>query len=103
MARWSISSTWTCTARRLHLETAEPVVLIHGLGCDWRHWSPQIGWLAHSRRVTAPDVRGGAGKTRWCQFPKSSARMSVVVCTGHDTPTGFVNPMRDLGSAQVAP
>src|SRR5215470_723199 len=44
---------------------SEPVVLIHGLGCNWRHWSRQIGWLAHSRRVVTPDIRGGSGKTRW--------------------------------------
>jgi pimeloyl-ACP methyl ester carboxylesterase len=49
----------------LHAEVNEPVILIHGLGCNWRHWCRQIGWLAHSRRVIVPDVRCGAGKTRW--------------------------------------
>jgi pimeloyl-ACP methyl ester carboxylesterase len=48
----------------LHEQVSDPVVLIHGLGCDWRHWSRQAGWIAHSRRVIVPDVRGGAGKTR---------------------------------------
>jgi 3-oxoadipate enol-lactonase len=52
-------------AEALHTEINDPVVLIHGLGCDWRHWSRQIGWIAHARRVVVPDVRGGAGKTRW--------------------------------------
>jgi pimeloyl-ACP methyl ester carboxylesterase len=63
----------------LHLETAEPVVLIHGLGCDWRHWSRQIGWLAHSRRVIVPDVRGGAGKTRWARPGWSMADMAADI------------------------
>lgn len=49
----------------LHTPVADPVVLLHGLGCDWRHWSRQIGWLAHTRRVVAPDLRGGSGLTRW--------------------------------------
>ncbi|MGA9360291.1 MAG: alpha/beta hydrolase [Mycobacterium sp.] len=49
----------------LHEQVNDPVVLIHGLGCNWHHWSRQIGWIAHSRRVVAVDVRGGAGKTRW--------------------------------------
>jgi pimeloyl-ACP methyl ester carboxylesterase len=63
----------------LHLETAEPVVLIHGLGCDWRHWSRQIGWLAHSRRVIVRDVRGGAGKTRWARPGWSMAEMAADI------------------------
>ncbi len=54
----------------LHAEVSEPVVLIHGLGCDWCHWSRQIGWIAHSRRVIVPDVRGGSGKTRWARPPR---------------------------------
>jgi pimeloyl-ACP methyl ester carboxylesterase len=52
-------------AEALHTEVNDPVVLVHGLGCNWHHWSRQIGWIAHSRRVVAVDVRGGGGKTRW--------------------------------------
>lgn len=63
----------------LHLETAELVVLIHGLGCDWRHWSDQIGWLAHCRRVIVPDVRGGAGKTRSARPGWSVADMAAGI------------------------
>ena len=45
-------------AEALRAEVNDPVVLIHGLGCNWHHWSRQIGWIAHSRRVVAVDVRG---------------------------------------------
>jgi hypothetical protein len=47
----------------LHEAIAEPVVPIHGLGCDWRHRSRQIAWLAHCRRVIALDAHGGVSKT----------------------------------------
>jgi 3-oxoadipate enol-lactonase len=63
----------------LHAEVNDPVVLIHGLGCDWRHWSRQIGWIAHSRRVVVPDVRGGAGKTRWARPGWSTADMAADI------------------------
>jgi pimeloyl-ACP methyl ester carboxylesterase len=71
----------------LLLQTAEPVVLIHGLGCDWRHWSRQIGWLAHCRRVIVPDVRGGAGQTRWARPGRSRADMAADIhaVTGHSS------------------
>jgi 3-oxoadipate enol-lactonase len=61
----------------LHAEVSDPVVLIHGLGCDWRHWSRQIGWIAHSRRVVVPDIRGGAGKTRWARPGWTTADMAA--------------------------
>ena len=35
-------------AEALHTEVNHPVVLIHGLGCSWHHWSRQIGWIAHA-------------------------------------------------------
>jgi pimeloyl-ACP methyl ester carboxylesterase len=63
----------------LHNEMNDPVVLIHGLGCDWRHWSRQIGWISHSRRVVAPDMRGGAGKTRWIHPGWTTADMAADV------------------------
>jgi 3-oxoadipate enol-lactonase len=62
----------------LHAEVSEPVVLIHGLGCDWHHWSRQIGWIAHSRRVIIPDVRG-AGQTRWARPGWSTADMAADI------------------------
>ena len=37
---------------------ADPVLLIHGLGCTWRIWSRQIPALATSRRVIAVNCRG---------------------------------------------
>ena len=63
----------------LHAGVSDPVVLIHGLGCDWRHWSRQLGWIAHSRRVVVPDVRGGAGKTRWTRPGWTTADMAADV------------------------
>lgn len=49
------------------------VVLIHGLRCRWRHYSRQIGWLAHARRVIAVDIRGGAARTRYTRPGWSTA------------------------------
>lgn len=54
-------------------------MLIHGLGCNWHHWSRQIGWIAHSRRVVAVDMRGGAGKTRWAHPSWTTADMAADV------------------------
>lgn len=68
-------------AEMLHDPVAEPVVLLHGLGCNWRHWSRQIGWLAHCRRVVAPDIRGGSGKTRWPLLGWTTADMAADVHT----------------------
>ena len=65
-------------AEALHNEVNDPVVLIHGLGCNWHHYSRQIGWLAQARRVVAVDMRGGAGKTRWrTPAPTSKARGTI--------------------------
>jgi len=66
-------------AEALHTQVNDPVVLIHGLGCDWHHWSRQIGWMAHSRRVVAVDVRGGAGTTRWIRPGWTTADMAADV------------------------
>ncbi len=66
-------------AEALHTEVNDPVVLIHGLGCDWHHWSRQIGWIAHSRRVVAVDMRGGAGKTPWSTPGWTTADMASDV------------------------
>jgi 3-oxoadipate enol-lactonase len=66
-------------AEALHTEVSDPVVLIHGLGCSWHHWSRQIGWIAHARRVVAVDVRGGGGKTRWTRPGWSTADMAADV------------------------
>jgi 3-oxoadipate enol-lactonase len=63
----------------LHTQVNDPVILIHGLGCDWRHWSRQIGWIAHARRVVIPDVRGGAGKTRWTHPGWTTADMAADI------------------------
>ena len=66
-------------AEALHTEVDDPVVLIHGLGCSWHHWSRQIGWIAHSRRVVAVDVRGGGGKTRWTRPGWTTADMAADI------------------------
>jgi len=63
----------------LDTEVNDPVVLIHGLGCSWYHWSRQIGWIAHARRVVAVDVRGGAGKTRWVRPGWTTADMAADI------------------------
>ena len=51
--------------------------------CDWHHWSRQwsrqIGWIAHSRRVVAVDVRGGGGKTRWTRPGWTTADMAADI------------------------
>ena len=39
-------------------EERRPVVLVHGLGCNWRIWNKQIPFLASTRRVIALDCRG---------------------------------------------
>jgi len=66
-------------AEALHTEVNDPVMLIHGLGCSWHHWSRQIGWIAHARRVVAIDMRGGAGKTRWTRPGWTTADMAADV------------------------
>jgi pimeloyl-ACP methyl ester carboxylesterase len=66
-------------AEALHTEVNDPVVLIHGLGCSWHHWSRQIGWIAHARRVVAVDMRGGGGKTRWTRPGWTTADMAADV------------------------
>jgi pimeloyl-ACP methyl ester carboxylesterase len=66
-------------AEALHTEANDPVVLIHGLGCSWHHWSRQIGWIAHARRVVAVDMRGGGGKTRWTRPGWTTADMAADV------------------------
>ncbi|HTY31775.1 alpha/beta hydrolase [Mycobacterium sp.] len=63
----------------LRTEVNDPVVLIHGLGCSWHHWSRQIGWIAHARRVVAVDVRGGGGKTRWTRPGWTTANMAADI------------------------
>jgi pimeloyl-ACP methyl ester carboxylesterase len=66
-------------AEAVRTEVSDPVVLIHGLGCSWHHWSRQIGWIAHARRVVAVDVRGGGGKTRWTRPGWTTADMAADV------------------------
>lgn len=66
-------------AEALHTEVNDPVVLIHDLGCNWHHWSRQIGWIAHSRLVVAVGVRGGAGKTRWTRTGWTTADMAADI------------------------
>src|SRR3974377_1058340 len=65
-------------AEALHTEVNDLIVLIHGLGCNWHHWSRQIGWIAHSRRVVAVDVRGGGGKTRWARPGRAPPHMAAA-------------------------
>jgi 3-oxoadipate enol-lactonase len=66
-------------AGALHTDVSDPIILIHGLGCSWHHYSRQIGWLAHARRVVAVDMRGGAGETRWTRPGWSTADMAADV------------------------
>jgi pimeloyl-ACP methyl ester carboxylesterase len=66
-------------ADALRTEVNDPVVLIHGLGCSWHHWSRQIDWIAHAPRVVAVDVRGGGGKTRWARPGWTTADMAADV------------------------
>jgi pimeloyl-ACP methyl ester carboxylesterase len=40
-----------------------PVVLVHGLGCNWTLWVKQLAWLVAYRRVIAVDARG-SGQSR---------------------------------------
>lgn len=56
----------------------QPIVLIHGLGCDWRVWRRQVGWLAHARRVVAPDIRG-SGQSGWRTLGWTTADMAADV------------------------
>jgi len=42
-------------------ERGSPVVLVHGLGCNWTLWIKQLAWLVPYRRVIAIDNRGSGG------------------------------------------
>ena len=42
-------------------ERGSPVVLVHGLGCNWTLWIKQRAWLVPYRRVIAMDNRGSGG------------------------------------------
>jgi pimeloyl-ACP methyl ester carboxylesterase len=44
-------------------ERGAPVVLVHGLGCNWTLWVKQLAWLVQYRRVIAVDARG-SGQSR---------------------------------------
>ncbi len=44
-------------------ERGAPVVLVHGLGCNWTLWVKQLAWLVPYRRVIAIDARG-SGQSR---------------------------------------
>ena len=66
-------------AEALRTDVVDPILLIHGPGRNWHHWSRQLGGLAHSRRVVAVDVRGGAGKTRWLRPGWSTADMAADI------------------------
>src|SRR3954451_18599286 len=41
--------------------SAEPLVLLHGLGGTWRVWLPVLGQLESHHRVFAPTLPGHAG------------------------------------------
>ena len=62
--------------------SGEPaVLLVHGLGAQWRVWLPTIGPIAERRRVIAPDLPGFGGS----EMPID--RVSVA---------GFANALDDL-------
>src|SRR5438552_2041444 len=44
-------------------ERGAPVVLVHGLGCNWTLWVKQLAWLVQYRRMIAVDTRG-SGQSR---------------------------------------
>lgn len=59
-------------------ERLAPVVLIHGLGCTWRVWNPQILPLAENRRVILVNARGsGASKLGGRRFSISDMAADI--------------------------
>jgi pimeloyl-ACP methyl ester carboxylesterase len=46
-------------AEALRTDVNDPVVLIHGLGCNWHHWSRQLG-CSHTVGVWWPSTSAAA-------------------------------------------
>lgn len=71
-------------------DPGQPVVLLHGLGCDWRVWRRQAGWLAHARRVVAPNIRGSGGSgwrtPGWTTADMAADVHDLVIALGLDRP-----------------
>lgn len=71
-------------------DPGQPVVLIHGLGCDWRVWRRQAGWLANARRVVAPNIRGSGGSgwrtPGWTTADMAADVHDLVIALGLDRP-----------------
>jgi len=57
-------------------ERGAPVVLVHGLGCNWTLWVKQLAWLVPYRRVIAVDARG-SGQSRPVAQGRSTRDMAA--------------------------
>lgn len=57
---------------------AATVVLLHSLGTDHRLWLPQIGPLARTHRVLAPDTRGH-GRSGWAEPTSTQTWVSDLI------------------------
>jgi pimeloyl-ACP methyl ester carboxylesterase len=62
LTRWHASLHHvTVAGRRMHYLDAgsgPPVLLVHGIGCDWTHWSANLDALTQAHRVIAVDMPG---------------------------------------------
>jgi pimeloyl-ACP methyl ester carboxylesterase len=73
--------------------TGRPLILLHGLGGNWRSWTPVINTLAAEREVIAVDLPG-CGETPPLPGPVSIAALADAV-------TAFLHEQR-LTGADVA-
>jgi pimeloyl-ACP methyl ester carboxylesterase len=82
----------------LHVErrgSGRPLLLLHGLGGDWRVWSPVLDALAAAREVLAVDLPGfGASPALDGGSPPTPARLAAAVAAELDR--------QGLGSVDVA-
>ena len=58
-----------------------PLLLLHGGSGSWRHWVKQIGWLAETRMVIAPDLPG-LGESDDPPDPQEPATIADVLLAG---------------------
>ena len=71
-------------------EERRPVVLVHGLGCNWTIWLKQIPFLAATRRVVAVDCRGSGlsrpARQLWSMWDMAADVHAVVRHLALDKP-----------------